>query len=944
MGSPTSTIHTTPGDAELDGLTGGFQTFDAAVLEFDIVPGTAELTFEYVFGSEEYNEYVGDIYNDVFGLYVNGVNCALVNGEPVTINTINATSNPSEYRNNSGLGIDVELDGITTVLSCTVPVTAGVPNHIKFAIADGGDRSFDSTVFLRAGSITSGAVPDAPTMVTATAGDEQATVSWAAPPDDPDDPVNAYVVTPYAGEDALPPVTFGPSATSQSINGLVNGTAYTFKVTAANGTGTSPQSSASNEVTPRPSSRTQNAFSIADLRVVEGEDAVFTVRRSGELSEGASVKFATVNGTARAGSDYAAQSLATLAFGPGEASKTVVVATSADAVVEANENFRLALSTPANALLSDASATATVNDVGSSPAAFIVGDASTTEGGVASFTVRRVGDTGETSTVQVSTANGTATEPTDYEAVPPTTLTFDPGESAETVTVATSQNATDVTRNLTFGVRLAKPTNAKLGDAAATGTIVDDEGVAVAVKANAVSVADVRVTEGDEATITISRRGDLATTSTVKVATADGTAQAPGDYTAISPTVVTFGPGETSEVLAVATTEDEVSELPDSFKVVLSAPSGNTTTEDYAGTVTLNDDDQVLPQVSVDDVVVREGGAAVFTVSRGGDTSAPASVEYSIFGISAYSGSAGTQADYSGFGPELMTFAPGQASQTVSVDTHAGATSEQVETFRIALSRPVGTVLVDVQGTATIIDTGADPGVFRVEDTSIDEGGTATVTIARDGDTSEAATITWATGPGSAVASTDYVPVPSTPEHFQPGEAVRTVTVETTQNTVDVAKNPTFTIKLSKSVAAGISDTSATITIVDDEGTPVPVRGNFVSVRDLPVAEGEGAVITVVRRGDIGSSVSVTIASSAPGPGGDHTQLAKTTLVFAPGETTKTVTVATTGDTVAELPESFGVQLSAVSANAVLEDAAALVTIVDDDLPASSSGAFSKTD
>jgi uncharacterized repeat protein (TIGR01451 family) len=158
------------GDPDLSGLAGA-ATLDAAVLEFDFVPTESTVTFRYVFGSEEYNEFVYQGFNDVFGFFVNGENCAVVPGTdntPVAIDTVNGgnpfgddnASNPELYRNNDlqdgGGTIATQLDGLTTILTCTSPVNPDVTNHIKLAIADVGDSSLDSAVFLEGGSFSSG--------------------------------------------------------------------------------------------------------------------------------------------------------------------------------------------------------------------------------------------------------------------------------------------------------------------------------------------------------------------------------------------------------------------------------------------------------------------------------------------------------------------------------------------------------------------------------------------------------------------------------------------------------------------------------------------------------------------------------------------------------------------------------------------------------------------
>ncbi len=93
--------------------------------------------------------------------------------------------------------------------------------------------------------------PAAPTAVTATPGNASAKVTWSAPAAN-GSPITGYTITPYVGTTAQPAttVTGSPPATSATITGLVNGTTYTFTVTATNAIGTGPPSAASNAVTP----------------------------------------------------------------------------------------------------------------------------------------------------------------------------------------------------------------------------------------------------------------------------------------------------------------------------------------------------------------------------------------------------------------------------------------------------------------------------------------------------------------------------------------------------------------------------------------------------------------------------------------------------------------------------------------------------------------------
>jgi hypothetical protein len=159
----------TAGDTDLDTLVGdGNQTNDAAVLEFDFVPTSSTLSFEYTFASDEYNEFVGQ-FNDVFGFFLNGTNIALIPGTntPVAINNVNGGNplgtdpvNAQYYINNdfqfpAAAPVDTEMDGLTVVLTAAAKVNPNVTNHIKLAIADAIDDELDSNVFLEAGSFTS---------------------------------------------------------------------------------------------------------------------------------------------------------------------------------------------------------------------------------------------------------------------------------------------------------------------------------------------------------------------------------------------------------------------------------------------------------------------------------------------------------------------------------------------------------------------------------------------------------------------------------------------------------------------------------------------------------------------------------------------------------------------------------------------------------------------
>jgi len=168
----------------LSQLVGGTQTYDAAVLEFDFIPYSDTVTFRYIFGSEEYREYVNSEFNDVFAFFISGPGYAgyqniakLPNNTPVTINNINdgyinngqyvPQCNNCQYYVHNGNGSQspynsnpkyIQYDGITKPLEAVAKVQCGKKYHLIIAIADVNDSQYDSGIFLEANSLKSSIV------------------------------------------------------------------------------------------------------------------------------------------------------------------------------------------------------------------------------------------------------------------------------------------------------------------------------------------------------------------------------------------------------------------------------------------------------------------------------------------------------------------------------------------------------------------------------------------------------------------------------------------------------------------------------------------------------------------------------------------------------------------------------------------------------------------
>jgi len=162
-----------PGDKDLNKLVGGgVGTNDASILEFDFIPNGDSITMNYIFGSDEYPEYVNAGYNDVFGFFItregfsDTLNIALIPQTllPVSIDNINNVKPSYEeyYNDNYNTFSPVyncfSYDGYTKLMRAVASVTPCQKYHLKLAIADAGDEKYDSGVFIEAGSFKSSPV------------------------------------------------------------------------------------------------------------------------------------------------------------------------------------------------------------------------------------------------------------------------------------------------------------------------------------------------------------------------------------------------------------------------------------------------------------------------------------------------------------------------------------------------------------------------------------------------------------------------------------------------------------------------------------------------------------------------------------------------------------------------------------------------------------------
>ena len=285
---------------------------------------------------------------------------------------------------------------------------------------------------------------------------------------------------------------------------------------------------------------------------------------------------------------------------------------------------------PSGVTLGTATATGTVEDDDTLTASVTAGAEMVPEGSAASFEVVLTGATSTADVIVTYTVTGTATPGTDYTA-PGGSLTITAGASSGTITIRTTLDSV-LDRGEALIVTLTGASTAAgtaTVDAAAATTTITDPRTAT------VSVAAASATEGDavESMVTLS----MVAGSDVELgwSTADGTATADDDYTAVTAGTLTIAAGDTTGTLTVSTAGDLLAEADETFTVTMTGttlPSG-VTLGTATATGTIEDDDTLTAAVTAGAPTVSEGSAASFEVALTGATStADVVVTYTVTG------------------------------------------------------------------------------------------------------------------------------------------------------------------------------------------------------------------------------------------------------------------------------------------------------------------------
>ena len=527
----------------------------------------------------------------------------------------------------------------------------------------------------------------------------------------------------------------------------------------------------------------------ADPEIVpeSGEEATFTVTLTGTVADApVTLRYETQDGSATAPADYAAAD-GTLTIAPGDTSATITVSVSDDGLEElTDETFNVTLSAaalPEGVEIETATATVTVTD--HTLQASVSAQATVNEGQSVTFTVSLTPAGQNRSGVTVDyELGGTAVVPGDYAAPASGTLTIPQGQTSGTIVIQTvSDGVLDPGETLSVTLTDVDVVGAGLasvdsGQATATVTLVDQQTVTW-------SVADIEVDENRDAVFTVTLDGPVQDGVTLTYATADGTATAGSDYTAVFNGQVTVAGGSTSATFTVQVTDDTNGEASETFTVRVTRSTAPAGVEPPSATATATIRDNDLALLPIADVTVTEGGQANIVLRLERALQEPVRIGYST------AGSATAEEDYTFSVPVVGLDLPLPRG---AIEVPAGVQQGEVTVAAVDDSLAEGNEQITMTLT-TVTTDGSAPAVLgqvmvTIEDNdelsvsvtapkTVAEGDVARFTVKVGGGESTApVNVSYSLG-GTAKAPADYTAPSPTMVSIPAGQQAATIAIQT---------------------------------------------------------------------------------------------------------------------------------------------------------------------
>jgi hypothetical protein len=616
------------------------------------------------------------------------------------------------------------------------------------------------------------------------------------------------------------------------------------------------------------------SISPLSLEVAEDDTLTFDLTRIGGAGNSLTLNYA-VTGTATSGEDYQAfGGQTTFANSANNIVKRFNIRGIGDAFDEADETITLTFTNPNDNNNVVATAEGVFVDDDETPNYTLTATTPISEaGGSATITATLNGGALSKRDIDIplSTVAGSALAGQDYTARTNEVLHIPAMSPSGTITVPILDDTLDEADTQQFTVGPGSDPDTNVGTGSPVAVVIQDNDALPTI--NMVNPAN--AVEGAPVTFqaTLSAASERAVT--VKANTANGSATAGQDYTAVVDQTVTFAPGDTSEDIVVTTDGDLLDEVqPETLTLTLSDPSSTATLGTGSPATAGIDDDDNAPTITLTPGSVSEGDSGTSIQTFTVELDDPSGQEV-VVGYQTSAGSATEGVDYDDVTAGTLTFAPNETTKTFDVVVRGDTIDEGAgETFNVVLSNPNNTLGASAAlGTTvvTLTDDDAKPTLNPLVDvTRLEGGGNADFTLSLSNPSSQVITVDVAANDGTAdvdgngAGSNDYDAPPSTVT-FLPGETSKTISVNVNADTVfegNETADVVVTIPGGETDLAG-TGVDATLTLTNDDTAPTVVLSSTSVAEDNDIAV--TGTVTGVAQDDF--PVTITLAGAAAGNG-----------------------------------------------------------------------------
>ncbi|OWY25739.1 hypothetical protein C7N43_31380, partial [Sphingobacteriales bacterium UPWRP_1] len=327
------------------------------------------------------------------------------------------------------------------------------------------------------------------------------------------------------------------------------------------------------------------------------------------------------------------------------------------------------------------------------------------------------------------------------------------------------------------------------------------------------TINDITVNESaGVATLQICASATSTLPITVTYNTSNGTALSVVDYTSTTGTAL-IPAGQTCVNITIPITDDFVSEPTETFNVNLTSPN-NATIADPLGIVTILDNDNPTPSLTINDVTVNEdAGTATLQICASAAATSTITVQYTTANATALAGS-----DYTTTSA-TATIPVGQTCVNVTFPIIDDNVLEPTETFNVNLANPNNATIADPQGVVTILDNDTTPPALTINDITVNESaGTATLQICASYAPGSPVTVQYTTANATALAGLDYTATSATAT-IPAGQTCVNVSFPIINDT-NPEPTETFNVNLTNPTNATIADPQGVVTILDNDTPP----------------------------------------------------------------------------------------------------------------------------